>query len=60
MVALPQGTNTAKPELPVRGGDDACLWACNKWLLAHPESAEAGQGAVVALTGVNTDIANDL
>ena len=60
MVALPQGTNTAKPELPVRGGDDACLWACNKWLLAHPESVEAGQGAVVALTGVNTDIANDL
>ncbi len=60
LVALPKGTNTAKPELPVRGGDDAWLWACNKWLLAHPESAEAGQGAKAALTGKNIDIAGDL
>ena len=60
MVALPKGTNTDKPELPVQGGDDAWLWACNKWLLAHPDSAEAAQGAVAALTGVNIDIANDL
>ena len=60
LVALPKGTNTDKPELPVKGGDDAYLWACNKWLLAHPESAEAAQGAVAALTGVNIDIANDL
>ncbi len=60
MVALPKGTNTAKPALAVRGGDDACLWACNKWLLAHPESSEAAQGAAAALTGVNINIANDL
>lgn len=58
MVALPRGTNTGKPALPVRGGDDAYLWACNKWLLAHPDSAEAGQGAVQALTGENIDIAS--
>lgn len=57
LVALPKGTNTARPALPVRGGDDAWLWACNKWLLAHPASAEAGQGAVAALAGDNIDIA---
>ena len=60
LVALPKGTNTDKPALAVKGGDDAYLWACNKWLLAHAESPEAGQGAAVALTGVNIDIANDL
>ena len=57
MVALPKGTNTDKPELPVQGGDDAWLWACNKWLLAHPDSGEARQGAAAALVGENIDIA---
>lgn len=60
LVALPKGSNTDKPSVAVKGGDDAYLWACNKWLLAHAESSEAGQGAAVALTGVNIDIANDL
>lgn len=57
MVALPKGTNTDKPELPMQGGDDAWLWACNKWLLAHPDSDEARQGAAAALVGENIDIA---
>ncbi|MBQ8555956.1 MAG: DUF4867 family protein [Clostridia bacterium] len=60
LIALPDKTNTDyRPE----GGAntmDKMLWARNKWLLAHPESSEAAQGAVVALTGVNIDIANDL
>lgn len=60
MVALPKGTNTDKPELPVQGGDDAWLWACNKWLLAHADSSEAAQGAPVRLDGINVDIAADL
>ena len=60
MVALPQGTNTAKPEIKADGGDDAQLWACNKWLLAHVESSEAAAGAYVGLEGVNIDIADDL
>ena len=42
------------------GGDDAQLWACNKWLLAHVESSEAAAGAYVGLEGVNIDIADDL
>ena len=60
MVALPENTNTDyRPE----GGAnvmDRMLWARNKWLLAHAESAEAAQGAVVALDGVNIDIASEL
>ena len=44
---------------PGYGGDDARLWACNKWLLAHPDSAEAAQGAYVGLTGINIDISLD-
>ena len=60
MVGLPAGTNTDyRPE----GGAntmDRMLWARNKWLLAHAESSEAAQGAVVALKGENIDIAADL
>ena len=41
------------------GGDDAQLWACNKWLLAHVESSEAAAGAYVGLEGVNIDIADE-
>ena len=47
----PKGTNTAKPAIKNDGGDDPQLWACNKWLLAHPDSADSAQGAVAALTG---------
>ena len=60
MVGLPENTNTDyRPE----GGAnvmDRMLWARNKWLLAHAESDEAAQGAVVALDGVNIDIAAEL
>jgi len=53
LVALPKGTNTAKPAIKNDGGDDPQLWACNKWLLAHPDSAEAKAGAYVGLVGEN-------
>lgn len=59
LVALPKGTNTEKPALAARGGDDALLWACNKWLLAHPESDEAKAGAYIGLTGKNIDITEE-
>ncbi len=61
LIALPDKTNTDYEG--VRKGVNAMdkmLWARNKWLLAHPESSEAAQGAVVALTGVNIDIAADI
>lgn len=56
LVALPRGTNGEKPALTPGNGEDECLWARNKWLLAHPESSEAAQGAHVGLTGENIDI----
>lgn len=56
LVALPKGTNTDKPEIKNDSGDDALLWACNKWMLAHPDSAEAKAGAYVGLTGKNIKI----
>ncbi len=60
MVALPMGTNTDKPVMKNLGGDDALLWARNKWLLAHPETGEAKAGAYVGLVGDNIDIAADI
>ncbi|MEA4895357.1 MAG: DUF4867 family protein, partial [Oscillospiraceae bacterium] len=62
MIALPKGTNTDKPAISPVTLEDRQLWACNKWLLAHPESEEAAAGAFVGLTGKNIDIEaeNDL
>ena len=56
-VVLPKGTNTDRPEITAVTAEDKLLWARNKWLLAHSESAEAGMGAYVGLTGENIDIA---
>lgn len=58
LVALPQGTNTDKPAIENKSSEDKLLWARNKWLLAHPDSSEAAQGAHVGLSGENIDIAN--
>lgn len=60
LVILPRGTNGPKPEIAPLNAEDKLLWACNKWLLAHPESNEAAKGAQCALTGENIDIAPDL
>lgn len=60
LVALPKGTNEAKPEIHNPSGDDLYLTACNKWLLSHPESSEAKGGAVVGLKGENIDIASEI
>ena len=58
MVALPHGTNTDKPVMTNQTSEDRLLWARNKWLLAHPDSSEAKQGAYIGLAGENIDIAN--
>ena len=60
LVALPWGTNTGRPDITPKTSEDGLLWACNKWLLAHPESDEAGAGAKIGLTGRNIDIADGL
>ena len=60
MIGLPENTNT--DYRPGGGANtmDAMLWARNKWLLAHPETGEAAQGAWVGLVGENIDIADDI
>lgn len=60
LVALPWGTNTQRPPLENRTAEEAFLTACNKWLLAHPDSDEAKGGAKVGLTGENIDISHFL
>ena len=57
IVVLPKGTNLDKPAITVKNEEDEILWAANKWLLAHADSAEAAQGAKVLIRGENTDIA---
>ena len=59
-VVLPRGTNTAAPGAQPLNEEDKWLTARNKWLLAHPESAEAAQGAHIGLQGVNIDITSDI
>lgn len=60
LVVLPKGTNLAMPEIGGKAFEDKLLWASNKWLLAHPDSSEAKDGAWVGLTGENLDIAGDI
>ena len=56
LVALPWLTNTDRPVFENKTPEDEILTARNKWLLAHPESSEAKNGAKVGLTGVNIDL----
>lgn len=60
MVALPAGTNTDFRLPGAPNPLDRQLWARNKWLIAHADSAPAANGAVIGLTGENIDIAGDL
>lgn len=60
LVALPQGTNTNKPIFQPKSWEDRLLTARNKWLLAHPESSEAANGAYIGLSGENIDIADSI
>ncbi|WOC32947.1 MULTISPECIES: DUF4867 family protein [Caproicibacterium] len=53
MVALPKGTNEPLKFTPKKSGEDALLFAQNKWLLAHPESGLDKDGAFLGLTGEN-------
>ncbi len=59
-IVLPRGTNTERPAFDAQSAEDRLLWARNKWLIAHADTAEAAQGAFVGLIGANPDIANIL
>ena len=56
VIVLPKGTNTEKPSIVIKNEEDKRLFAANKWLIAHPTTNEASQGAYVGLTGENIDI----
>ncbi|OUO68991.1 DUF4867 family protein [Anaerotruncus colihominis] len=55
-VVLPRGTNTEKPAAGLQLCEDRLLYARNKWLIAHPDSDEAKNGAFAGLTGDNITI----
>lgn len=60
IIVLPKGTNTDKPNITPIDDEDKRLFARNKWLIAHPEASEVKDGAVVAITGENIDIADSI
>ena len=54
LVVLEAGTNTDLPKVDTSAeGETAMLWMRNKWLIAHPESPQAAQGAFVGIDGEN-------
>lgn len=59
-VVLPKGTNTEKPDFAPQCEEDTWMAARNKWLLAHPDSREAKNGAHIGLCGLNIDIKEEL
>lgn len=59
VIVLPKGTNYDKPAITVKNEEDKLLFASNKWLIAHPDTNEAKNGAYVGITGKNIDLAND-
>ncbi len=60
IIVLPKGTNTDKPNITPIDDENKRLFARNKWLIAHPEASEVKDGAVVAITGENIDIADSI
>ena len=58
-VVLPRGTNEGLSFKPDGRGENALLFAVNKWLLAHPESGLEKQGACIGLQGENLCYGND-
>lgn len=59
-IVLPLGTNEEKPSFTPKNEEDTWLQACNKWLIAHKDTAEAKNGAHVGITGENIDIADSI
>lgn len=56
LCVLPRGTNGPKPDGLLPDGEDRLCMGANKWLIAHAQSPEAGQGAFVGLDGENLTI----
>jgi hypothetical protein len=56
VIVLPKGTNEEAPSISVKNDNDKYLWARNKWLIAHKDTSEAADGAMVGIDGENIDI----
>lgn len=59
-VVLPRGTNLPLAPFAPRTGEDAYLFAQNRWLLAHSDSEAARRGAYIGLVGENIDLAGSV
>ncbi len=59
-IVLPWGSNFDKPVFTPKCAEDTWMTARNKWLLAHPDTNEAKNGAHIGLRGENIDIADSL
>ena len=55
-VVLPKGTNEPLAFQPDKAGENALLFAANKWLIAHPESGLEKDGACMGLQGENVTL----
>ena len=54
LVVLERGTNSPLERVDTAAeGEDALLWMRNKWLLCHPDSPQAANGAFVGIHGEN-------
>ena len=58
LVVLTAGTNTPLDRVDTAApGEEGLLWMRNKWLLCHPDSPQAQNGAFVGITGENLTLA---
>jgi hypothetical protein len=60
IIVLPRETNTELPKFTALTAEDKLLRARNKWLIAHPDAPEAGQGVYAGVTGKNIDVEKDI
>lgn len=56
VVVLPKDTNLALEAKPEKVGEDALLFARNKWLIGHKDTDLGEQGAFIGLVGENISI----
>ncbi len=60
LVCLPKGTNGIKGKINTVSEEDRYLFAANKWLLAHRDSAEFQDGAIEGIKGKNLDLIDQI